>query len=297
MTQEELARHMIHPDNRKRGRMLAERRPLQEKGIEPKRDTERPSPEHESGDEHVGSAGSSGSGPSTQPSVGTPPPPAQVPEFLSEFDLQHGELRSDELDMMDFCQAASSTPRDDIFNFLDEGETFSPISASKLAARMGTSEGAHDGAPHPVSFEQRRISTAVARPRTPTRPSGHARFRVAVDTESPIRDEVASPFDPYGDAAFGLPFGQGLESATNFARRADARIQPQNQGLMPAPMPLAMNFGLGVGAGVVMGEDSSPVQQAPRTMYGTELQNDTRFGDFGRDGIATSSNLNFWGNF
>lgn len=38
--------------------------------------------------------------------------------------------------------------------------------------------------------------------------------------------------------------------------------------------------------------DDSPAPPMKKTMYGTELADDTRFGDFGRDGVASSSN--FW---
>ncbi|EJD04173.1 uncharacterized protein FOMMEDRAFT_155294 [Fomitiporia mediterranea MF3/22] len=298
MTQGVYTRQNAHPD-RKRTRTGTERRPLQEKAIEPKPGSEKATASgHESGEECLGSAGTSASGQSTQPSVTTPPAP-HVSEFANELSTHPEELRSDEIDMLDFCQAASSTPRGDPFNFFDDGETFSQLSVTKLGARIAALDNSNPQSisPHQnqIAPEPRRISSQVARPRTPTRPSGHARFRLTVDNVSPIREDVPSPFDPYSDGAFGFQFASGGNAGVNVVRR-DTYGQDHNHGFIPAPMPIALGFGLGTAAaGAIPG--SSPARPASRTMYGTELQNDTRFGDFGRDGIATSSNMDFWGNF
>ncbi|KAL5518769.1 hypothetical protein ACEPAH_452 [Sanghuangporus vaninii] len=287
--QEENARHMM-PD-RKRARTGAERRPLQEKVIEPKPEPEKPTPDHGSGEDCAGSAGSSASGPSTQPSVSTPPPP-QAPDNFA-VDAQQGEMRSDDMSMLDFCNAASSTPRDDIFNYFDDGESFSQLSVTKLGARIAAADananGQHNSSPQHLPQEPRRISSTVARPRTPPRPSGHARFRVSVDNLSPVREDPCSPFDPYAEGMFTLPFG---ETTTPVYPRRDAQPQVQNRGMIPTNMPIALGYGLGTAApGVIY---DSPIRQPPRTMFGTELHHDTRFGDFGRDGIAGSSNMEFW---
>jgi hypothetical protein len=50
---------------------------------------------------------------------------------------------------------------------------------------------------------------------------------------------------------------------------------------------------IGVGLGmtsVPVRADDTPVASMRRTMYGTELEGDTRFGDFGVEGVATG----FW---
>ena len=300
---EENAGYMM-PD-RKRARTIGERRPLQEKPIEPKPEAEKAVIEQEGAEDCVASAGSAGSsvsGPSTQPSVSTPPP-QQAPDNL-EVSTQQGELQSEEISMLDFCNAASSTPRDDIFNYFDDGESFSQLSVTKLGARLaaaaaaeahaneGNTDDQHNGSPQHLPPEPRRISSTVARPRTPPRPSGHSRFRlsgVSVDNLGPCNDDVYSPYDPYADGMFTIPFG---EPATPVYPRRDAQAHNHNHGMMPANMPMALGFGLATAApGVIY---DSPAPNTPRTMFGTEARHDTRFGDFGRDGIASNTNMEFW---
>lgn len=43
----------------------------------------------------------------------------------------------------------------------------------------------------------------------------------------------------------------------------------------------------------VSGTDASDASEMKRTMYGTELDGDTRFGDFGVEGVGTSGS-GFW---
>lgn len=52
--------------------------------------------------------------------------------------------------------------------------------------------------------------------------------------------------------------------------------------------PLSSNaVGMGMGMASI---PETPAAPMPRTMYGTELEGDTRFGDFGVEGVATG----FW---
>ena len=62
-----------------------------------------------------------------------------------------------------------------------------------------------------------------------------------------------------------------------------AHQETNDRPIPPAPVPLP----LGNAA-------ETPARPVQRTMYGTEMQNDTRFGDFGRDGIASATNANYW---
>ena len=52
--------------------------------------------------------------------------------------------------------------------------------------------------------------------------------------------------------------------------------------------PVSSNtIGMGLGMSAI---PETPAVPMPRTMYGTELEGDTRFGDFGVEGVATG----FW---
>ncbi|TDL28398.1 hypothetical protein BD410DRAFT_780897 [Rickenella mellea] len=78
--------------------------------------------------------------------------------------------------------------------------------------------------------------------------------------------------------------------------RIDEHPYLNPSALVRSPMPVLIedrNYGGPIGVGTTMSMDDSPAQPMKKTMYGTELADDTRFGDFGRDGIASGSN-NFW---
>ncbi|KAI5122567.1 hypothetical protein M0805_004784 [Coniferiporia weirii] len=279
-----------HP-SAKRARVGLDRRPLQEKVIGPICDSDSPSHDRESGEESSTSAGTS-SDPSTAPSVGTPPA-THLRGYLGESLDATQDVRTDDgVFNFSFRQATSSTPRDDLFNFFEEHEPFSPGSAMKAGSRVPklSDDAVATSGLQSTHSETRRISNIAARPHTPTRSSGPDRFRVAADHISPIRD-IASPFDPYDDDAFGLPFGTAGTSVGGFTRN---ETRGAGHMIMPMSMPLALGFGLGTASAGVL-RDDTPVHPAARTMYGTELHNDTRFGDFGRDEIASTSNMNFWG--
>ncbi|THH10936.1 hypothetical protein EW145_g1002 [Phellinidium pouzarii] len=292
MTEADLARRVLRPD-KKRSKTGSERRPLQEKEIVPPRDFDKHSSDHESSEESAASAGTS-SGPSTVPSVGTPPPMAHSQKNYGEsLDTTPNVHADDGIFNFSFRQAASSTPRDNLFNFLDEEEHFSPGSAMKAGARgLRLLDDATAGSSiQPSQFDSRRVSAVVARPRTPTRTSGPERFRVTLDHVGPTRD-FASPFDPYDVDTFGLlPFGADTGNVGNFIRN---EVQGSGQNSMSTQIPLALGFGLGTAAAGVLQNDT-PAHPTSRTMYGTELHNDTRFGDFGRDEVASTSNMNIWG--
>jgi hypothetical protein len=75
------------------------------------------------------------------------------------------------------------------------------------------------------------------------------------------------------------------------------RTPPRQSSEVPSPdsdshesRQRASNVGLGM-TSVPTRVDDSPVVSLRRTMYGTELEGDTRFGDFGVEGVATG----FWG--
>lgn len=69
------------------------------------------------------------------------------------------------------------------------------------------------------------------------------------------------------------------------------RTPPRQSPDIPSPEPDSINGrqrASSTGLGVLV--DDTPAAPVRRTMYGTELEGDTRFGDFGVEGVATS----FW---
>ena len=270
---------------KKRARDGTERIVLKEKDI-----TSKPSEEAHpiQGEETGESAGTSTSGPSSQPpSIGTPPPAHGSDAFLDEAAL------------LELCHAGSTVPRGDMFpQYMQTEEPFSPGSALKATAVV-PNESAQRLNVMPSDFEPRRISTAAARPRTPTRSLGHERFRIAVDTNvanaAPGREILRQPFN-FDEGAYNYQydFSNTANGATYFFPRRDVvNNNGQTHDISPPTMPLAVGYGLAAHALT----EESPIRGPATTMYGTEIQNDTRFGDFGRDGLASGSALNFWGTF
>lgn len=271
---------------RKRARNGEDRLVLREKEIPRK-----PGPEEFHQEEAGESAGTSTSGPSSQPpSIGTPPPVSDA--FLDDQAL------------LDICQGNTGMTRNEMFPpYLQPDEPFSPGSALKARNLM---RNPSDSGPInqrinalQTDFEPRRISTAAARPRTPTRALGHDRFRIAVDANAAaterdgIRQQHQQPFG-FGEGVYGyqhFDFNHPNPTQADFNQRD---IGHNGQGeLSPPAMPLAVGYGLAAHTLA----DESPIRGPATTMYGTEIQNDTRFGDFGRDGIASGSTMNFWGAF
>lgn len=264
---------------KKYARSAAGRRPLQEKPMGPGREHEHIQG-HESGEESVASAGTS-TGPSTAPSVGTPPPVIHEPQC---FDAPQDGQSENGIFNFSFRQAPSSTPRHDAFNFF-EAEPFSPGSAMKDLVQVQRND-AGMGANLQAPFEMRRISANVARPQTPKRSTGHERFRITTEqvNATPVPDD-APPYDPYVDDVFNLQNVNGQFVNNNAPAQA--------HGYPTGPMSLSQ-IGLDTTVTTASTEAQTPVH---RTMYGTEVQNDKRFGDFGRDELGTSSNINFWAPF
>ena len=230
--------------------------------------------------------GSTTSGPSL-PAVGTPPPTNHLPEFFSDDIPQitggEGEQEvgkelafgSDSFYPFTFG-ATSSTPRGgETYPFFNE-DAFSPSSALKVPADRGGAT---------VFNGQRRISSSVARPQTPARNSGPERFRI--DPAAMQQNFAASDMDPFSfqlDDIYGLEYPVRDQVPTPTGATSQSQLQ----------------FQFGIGYGSTPGEGgSSPVQpsqnSSQKTMYGTEVANDTRFGDFGRDKIASSGKNMFWG--
>jgi len=101
---------------------------------------------------------------------------------------------------------------------------------------------------------------------------------------------------------FGIPPDSG-NSATDGSAIDPAsilRTPPRPSSDMPSPdsdsidiRQRASSNDVGVGLGmtpVPVRLDDTPIASVRRTMYGTELEGDTRFGDFGVEGVATG----FW---
>lgn len=63
-------------------------------------------------------------------------------------------------------------------------------------------------------------------------------------------------------------------------------LQAVREGMHSGTQPTGIDVGLGMGLPDIRMEDT-PAPPAKRTRYGTELEADTRFGDFGLDGMAT----------
>lgn len=276
MTEEEYARRNGRFE---RKRPKAERLPLQEKVMPARREAERAASEQDSGEEYAPSAGTSASVP-TNPSVVTPPH-ATIPQYFGDLVIQSDSSQSDQPGIIDFYQAASSTPRDDIFNFLDEPEPFTPGSA--LKAREVPAQPAQPSNQLSNNADaQRRISTNIPRPRTPTRVTGHQRFRhILYDAGSPVQEPIQSPFNPYEGGVYTIPF----EPSAREARNQERRSEPQEQPVVQTSIPIALGVGLATGA------VETPHHEGPRTLYGTEMNSTGRFGDFGRLGPLPH---NFW---
>lgn len=259
------------------------RKPLQEKAAGFGRLLEKPTRGQESGEESVASSGVS-SGPSTAPSIGTPPPASHEPRCFDEPQEVHNE---NSIFNFSFRQATSSTPRNEVFNYF-EPEPFSPGSAMKeLAQRAVQNVGSRDHLQPP--FEIRRISAAAARPQTPKRQTGPDRFRVTTEQvpATPAHEDVP-PYDPYADDLFGLQNVNGHGQFIN-GNAGTGQVHGYPSG------PMSLNqLGLDTNVTSASSESQTPVH---KTAYGTEVQTDKRFGDFGRDGLGTSSNINFWAPF
>ncbi|EMD41755.1 hypothetical protein CERSUDRAFT_120716 [Gelatoporia subvermispora B] len=67
-------------------------------------------------------------------------------------------------------------------------------------------------------------------------------------------------------------------------------MPPSETAPRAAPAASSVAIGAGLGMGVLPLPPETPAPPMKRTMYGTELDGDTRFGDFGVEGVATG----FW---
>ncbi|KAF9474470.1 hypothetical protein BDN70DRAFT_884778 [Pholiota conissans] len=130
------------------------------------------------------------------------------------------------------------------------------------------------------------------------------------------QDAIYMPSFPYPEPRSPTPSGSGLAP---FMGRQDDRLDPFRSFGFPSPIRPTRNYGAliqddrGVNPAaltqgssskqrepsattdtrVPLSSDSAPLGGEPpltskRTMYGTELEGDTRFGDFGLEGMATS---------
>lgn len=92
--------------------------------------------------------------------------------------------------------------------------------------------------------------------------------------------------------AFGVPRSSSRASGRAPSGGSLARGEPSGSGgLQRAPSSNEVASGLGLTAIKTSAtEQGTPAPPAKRTMYGTELEGDTRFGDFGVEGVASG----FW---
>jgi len=92
--------------------------------------------------------------------------------------------------------------------------------------------------------------------------------------------------------AFGAPRSSSRASGRAASGGSQTRGEASgSNGLQRAPSSNEVASGLGLTAIKTSAtEQGTPVPPAKRTMYGTELDVDTRFGDFGVDGVASG----FW---
>jgi len=258
-------------------------------------------------DGNVNDAASTASGPSTVPPIGTPPPATHLPDFFVQSDEgaqqvigdtdaagnRAAPFGADGFYPFGFgAGAASSTPRGDAYSAF--GADFSLGSVVKTRAQRGPSGTGLA----PQAFSMRRVSSLAARPRTPARLTGQERFKSTTPNSNndnngngnnsstvPQQQQQQTVDFPHADSfGFQIDDAYGIDFQAN---RDAASVHPN---------PMSMNFQFGIGFGMPPDDGgSSPIQNVQKTMYGTELANDTRFGDFGRDGVAsTSGRNNFW---
>ncbi|KLO20563.1 hypothetical protein SCHPADRAFT_991905 [Schizopora paradoxa] len=253
-------------------------------------------------------AASTASGPSTVPPIGTPPPSTHLPDYFADtVDASHhdddgavskaGPFGTQEgFYPFTFGGGASSTPRSGDYSAF--GADFSLGSVVKTPAQRGPSGTGLA----PQAFSMRRVSSLAARPRTPARLTGQDRFKSTTannngnggnnNNSSAAQQQQQQPQQtmdyPHADS-FAFQIDDDAYGTLDFTANREAAAQPN-------PMSMNLHFGIGFG---MMPDDggSSPIQNVQKTMYGTELANDTRFGDFGRDGVASTSGKNmFWWN-
>jgi uncharacterized glyoxalase superfamily protein PhnB len=207
--------------------------------------------------------------------------------------------------------AATSTPRVDGMGsaglFDPDMEPFSPGSA--LRAQQ---EGA-GAAPSFNPFGTRRIPSRTVPPRTPTHSNNRVETHPEANTQMPnpvmlLSSPVAGMEDDmFGTERLAFDFrdpatpqyqafaengsvgGEAMMAMANAQAQAHQRQQQQQH---------QTNVGYaGMGAGtsaVNMGSRFAPVAATPmrpmtKTLYGTEIMDDKRFGDFGQEGIVASS--------
>jgi hypothetical protein len=108
--------------------------------------------------------------------------------------------------------------------------------------------------------------------------------RVAV--ARPPQSESYRPFGIPPESSSRNPHGSAIDLDLDPA--TFLRTPPRQSPDIPSPEPdgrqRASSHGLGMPARV----EDTPAAPVRRTMYGTELEGDTRFGDFGVGGVATS---------
>lgn len=231
-------------------------------------ETDSRSPEHDSADD----SGTGSSAPSTVPPIGTPPPTNHLPElFGASIDAeQHTPKNFDNYPTdsgllgFSFSHAASSTPREDVFGYVDE--PFSPGSALRAGVRPTTATS-NNGGLRPGPFGDRLGSPSPSpRPRTPSRQN--------MNSPGMVPQYRGSPFE-------------GMDETTDYVLHFTDPDRRESGSTVPLPIALGYSFNEIMGVPPL---DDSPERPSQRTMYGTEVQDDTRFGEFGCDGIAGSAN-------
>jgi len=144
------------------------------------------------------------------------------------------------------------------------GPLVDPSSSLPILGSLPYPEQPHSPSPAPMPYR-----AAVARP-----PQSESYRPFGFPPES-SRNPLGSP----------APHGSAIDPATFL------RTPPRQSPDIPSPEPDPINgrqrassHGLGMPARV----EDTPAAPVRRTMYGTELEGDTRFGDFGIGGVATS---------
>lgn len=200
--------------------------------------------------------------------VGSPPPTNHLPEYFDSTDsgnragrLGHGAAST---------SSATASENQQPFNF-----TFLPISSTPANAMYASSF------PFPEA------------PQSPSPAGSNLGF---LDND---HDERTDVFKPYGlpSPHKRLPsFASGSQPALRETFVDPAALTQRSSGKQ---REVSTNDGEAESTNAERKSDAAPGANVPstkRTMYGTELEGDTRFGDFGMDGVASIGNLGagFW---
>ncbi|KAJ6503395.1 hypothetical protein C8R47DRAFT_1105971 [Mycena vitilis] len=174
-------------------------------------------------------------------------------------------------------------------------EFYAPPSPTGSGTRQGTTTSTQNASEnqHPFTFAFLPISSTPAGFTLPSFP-----YPEAPQSPSPAGPSHSTPARNHGERtdifqSFGLPPPGRPRSRVTSTSAGSKAPRDNNAGGMGAFVdPAALSSRLPDDDFAFMRDADGDAPALKRTMYGTEMDGDTRFGDFGVEGVAT----NFWGN-